>query len=95
MADLNTNKKYLWHFRNFLIEHKVYRTFINNVESIDNIFAKQYGILSLKYLLSHVIPKSWIGYAFNWENTKQGHRFWENLDDEWMETLDDLEKIKR
>jgi len=93
MADLNTNKKYLWYFQRFLIEHKVYRAFINNVESIDNLFAKDYGIVSLKYLLSHIRPESWIGYAFKWQNTKQGHRFWEDLHYEWMQEVNDLNKL--
>ena len=28
-----------------------------------------------------------IDYAFSWWNTKQGHDFWEKIDDEWKDKL--------
>lgn len=83
------NKKiYLNAFRKFLMEHKCYKGYIENVESINNSFRIEYKVLSLKYLLNNRGAKSWISYGFNWDETKQGFRFWEDLDYKWTKMVE-------
>jgi len=86
-------KRYKWHFQRFLIEYKVYKTFIDNVESKNNQFKEEFGILSLKYLLAELRPKEWIVHAFNWGKTKQGSKFWDDVNEEWLATVNDLDKL--
>lgn len=86
-------EKYKWHFQRFLIEHKAYKAFINNVESTDNSFKKRNGIVSVKYLLNNQGPRLWITCGFLWLKTKEGDYFWRKLDYEWQNNIDDLNKL--
>ena len=65
----------------FLRKHKVLTTFKNN-------FKKRY--LNTRTLEDFCIKRSQEDYfeaAFIWADTKQGHRFWDNLDIEWRKSL--------
>jgi len=86
-------KKIVWHFQRFLIENRVYKSFIDNVESKDNPFKGRYGILSVKSLLNKISPREWIGYGFQWSLTKEGDNFWRILYFRWRDTLNNLEKL--
>ena len=84
------NKIYLNFFKKFLRENKCYKAYIDNVESMHNAFRVEYGVLSIKHIFSHYKPFDWIGYAFDWEKTKQGFGFWWKLSREWQENVDVL-----
>ena len=87
------DKKLVWHFQQFLIEHKAYKAFIDNVEVNDNPFRGMYGAKSLKTLFGESSPENWVGYGFDWSKTKEGHEFWEDLHYKWRTTVDDLNKL--
>ena len=83
------DKKLVWHFQRFLIEHKAYKAFIYNVEVNDN----PDRVESLKTLFDKFSPENWVGYGFDWSKTKEGNEFWRNLYFQWRTTVDDLNKL--
>jgi hypothetical protein len=86
------DKKLVWHFQQFLIKHKAYKAFIDNVEVNDNPFRGMYGVKSLKTLFNESSPENWVGYGFEWSKTKEGYEFWRKLHFQWKTTVDDLNK---
>lgn len=32
--------------------------------------------------------EDWFDYAFTWDETEQGHRFWDNMNDRWQNIID-------
>lgn len=87
------DKKFVWHFQQFLLEHKVYKAFIDNVEVNDSPFRGKYGVESLKCLFDKFSPKNWIAYGFQWSRTKEGDCFWRKLHLEWQVNVNDLDKL--
>ena len=87
------SEKFKWHFLKFLLEAKVYKTFIDNVEVNDNPFRRVYGVESLKTLFDKFSPKNWVAYGFEWSKTKEGHEFWRKVHVEWKDNVNDLDKL--
>lgn len=40
-----------------------------------------------RYADASIKPSSWISMMFVWNQTRQGHKYWENLDTEWRKSL--------
>ena len=65
----------------FLKKHKVYRKFIKNFKN---------GHFDIENLENFCIRKSQEDYfeaVFIWENTNEGHYFWNKLDLKWKGSL--------
>lgn len=84
-------------FENLLEINKVKQEYYNN---ISKDFIKRY-IFNLKitkdkksFVYENLTPQGFIMYGFQWEKTKQGHRFWQQLNAQWEKLLYELiEKI--
>ena len=81
MAKDRDKKK--WYFLRFLVEHRALRGFVERVGNDVDGFKEDYGIISVKCLLEKYNWYDWLLYAFEWKKTKQGHNFWEELDELW------------
>ena len=80
-------KEQIFVFKKFLVNNHVYNNFINCLETSGNDFKEIYSFNSSKDFLENFPAEQFIGYAFNWSRTKNGHCFWEKLDDMWKHHL--------
>lgn len=69
-------------FYRFLKLNNVFNSFKYNV-TLKSKESYRYKINYIKNELSD----SLISNAFTWANTKEGHEFWENIDDKWCDII--------
>lgn len=81
VAEINRSirlkKAYECRFFDFLKERKCYEFFFNAIEE-----QKRYGVLEASNVYRIVDIAIW------WEGTEQGHMFWKNENEEWMNFIE-------
>lgn len=70
-------------FIRFLKEKNVFYTFRRNYDKNFACVLTDVGTTTCREYLNCVNPYDFIGYAFDWLSTDEGHAFWNNLDDKW------------
>ena len=69
-------------FIDFLKREGVYRKFVNNVINGENLV--NVGTISeLCEQAGHA--KDWVTASFNWGSSPQGHKFWSDISDKWID----------
>ena len=72
-------------FRDFLKKEKAHDAYVIN-------FKKEYrGVVktpSVKKFLESCPPKQWVRYAFVFSQTKEGERYWVDVQEKWHDLLD-------
>lgn len=69
-------------FIKFLLMHGIYDIFIERFCSVNNI------VWVTNHHNRSCSPSDYINNAFCWSDTKEGHIFWENIDEQWRDHLD-------
>lgn len=71
-------RKWLRSFLKFLIRRDIYQNYVHNVTRMENNYwrANHFPIES---------PRSFIDDAFLWEASPEGHKFWEDICNDWMQ----------
>jgi len=75
-------------FVEFLKEHGVHDKFIAYVEE------RKRRNKGREYWSKDIIEESYLLDAFLWECTPDRHQFWENINDKWMQKIED-ERVKK
>lgn len=70
-------------FRQFLVANNALEGYLAGLHAEKAIFSSCTQILVYS-------PKTIICYAFYWADTKEGHEYWHNLDQQWVKVCDAL-----
>ena len=70
-------------FKSFLEEKGVLEAFDENVNCLTATSLDEFLNLGLS-------AYSWVRNAFLWNETSQGNRFWQTVEDEWYKILDGI-----
>ena len=62
-------------FKKWLKENEIYEIYENAVKS--------YGLVNISYADDFIVS------AFDWAETTEGHEYWYNVDEKWLEYLED------
>ena len=69
-------------FIDFLIENDIFDEYVTNTETYwDGIFKDADEFMDKQK------PDVFIGAAFSWDITPEGHRYWEAINTKWREKL--------
>ena len=82
-------------FKNFIIKrygNEIYEDYLKNIdlEFIRRTAYSYNSIIKYKKGIRKVPINSYLFYAFEWAKTKQGHKFWETINNEWERTYQTL-----
>ena len=82
-------------FKNFIIKrygNKIYEEYLKNIdlEFIRRTVYNYNSIIKYKKGIRKVPINGYLFYAFEWAKTKQGHKFWQTINDEWERTYQTL-----
>ena len=82
-------------FKNFIIKrygNEIYEEYLKNIdlEFIRRTVYNYNSIIKYKKGIRKVPINSYLFYAFEWAKTKQGHKYWETINDEWNKTYQTL-----
>ena len=90
--------EYIKRFTNLLKEKGAYEQFFNNVDEefikkeLDDTNRTLINGDKQTLIFDNLTPDSFLMYAFYWRPTKQGHDFWEKMNNQWEKILRDEEK---
>lgn len=90
MKDKN-NRMILKTFYEFLLSKKIHDKFFNYYIKHNNL-TKESFIDFLIYTIHHGKGYRFFTTAFVWSNTKEGIKYWRNLNDEWTKLLFKMRK---
>lgn len=84
-------------FVRFLKNNNVYRHYMSCVTNPKcnfegNISTVKQAYDNLEAFLVNTKPQWFIGHAFFWEKTPQGHRFWGKINVKWLRYIGDGQK---
>ena len=68
----------------FLKKNRVLKKFYTNLQ-LEKRNPMQY--IKRKIISTMPMPESLISSSFVWSNTKQGYKYWDNLDTQWRKSL--------
>ena len=94
MKNLNNIKL----FNRFLKENNIFKIYYYNLENDDNEDFNRKTIENVYEILKHYNIDEYhneIHNAFLWCETKQGFRFWEKIEQQWLNVLYKLRKIEQ
>lgn len=82
---MSVNEEHINRFKRFLKEKGVYGIYLHHTrEYYQKYLDKAYNNhLQAEYFLKHSYKEQWIGHAFCWKYTAEGHDFWYELNKQW------------
>lgn len=78
-------------FKEFLHKNGCYRKFVDNLEPSDSEY-KKYQNFEVK--LKYSEPDDFIICSFVWSKTPQGSDYWNEINNKWLDKLEQIEKTK-
>lgn len=93
-------EKYIKLFTDFLGQKNSYLQFFENVDEkfIKKEIEDREGIFidgdKKELIFNNLIPESYLMFAFYWRDTKQGHDYWEKINNQWEKILNNEKRQK-
>ena len=88
---MRMNTRAIKKFKRFLKEQNIYYAFRYNY---DNEFGfRGLNYTCVQYMSAIYLPENVLAYAFSWDNSKEGFRFWQTMDSRWRLIVADEKEI--